>query len=368
MPESFSISSSQSTSFITKRINPTTYLIIEDDSYSEQPHIYIKIYPNHLLLTDTGCNSSRTPNLTITSLRQHLETFPLPQNNNRPLNPHGLKRYIIICTHCHYDHILGLSPFLSSKPEPEPEPIIIASSHSKSFITTDLPTHSLCKYIPVPTPQYSITHWASHLSNFTLPLAAYPFRVQFLHIPGHTPDSLAWYDIDEYHLYIGDTFYERKRQIPIPELPDDDEEGKVKGGMDMKGAIQFPNEGGNWIHYMSSLSLLLSFVNHQNKLLKRQHELSPHNTLQTESPRVNLSTGHITFSADAEQMIIEVKSFFERIIAGNIPVAGSLVKRGAVYDFWLEKEGGEVSKFSVLAPRRLCEEAKRVFHPERDGR
>lgn len=364
-------SSSQTTSFVTALINPTTYLIIEDDSYSEQPHIYIKTYPNHLLITDTGCNSPRRPNIFITSLRQYLETFPIPQNNHQPLNPGGKKQYVIICSHCHYDHILGLPPFLSSsssETEQEAEPIIIASSRSKSFITSDLPTNSLCKYIPVPTPQYNISYWAAHLSYFSLPGTPYPFRIQFLHVPGHTPDSLAWYDIDEHHLYIGDTFYERKRKTPIPGLPDHDDEENSEQDVDMKGAIQFPNEGGNWIHYMSSLSLLLSFVNHQNKELKRQYLTLPHNTPETEAPRVKLSTGHITFSADAEEIIIEVKSFFERIIEGKVPVAGSLRKRGAVYDFWLDDEGDRGSRFSVLAPRRLCEEARRYFHLEPEYR
>ena len=37
---------------------------------------------------------------------------------------------------------------------------MIASSYSKSFVTSDLPTHSLCKYLGIRTPEYKITHWA----------------------------------------------------------------------------------------------------------------------------------------------------------------------------------------------------------------
>ncbi|KAF8865366.1 hypothetical protein BDZ45DRAFT_444101 [Acephala macrosclerotiorum] len=337
----------QTTSFISRRVNESTFLIIEDDSYGEQPYIYVKIYPNHIIINDTGCDSPRKKHLSLTSLQKYIETFPLPLNRNQALNPEGKKHYIIICSHCHYDHILGIPQFLSS------EPTIIASDFNKNWLLEDLPIHSLCKYVNKPTPQYTISHWASHLSYFSLPDAA-PFRIQFLHIPGHTPCSLAWYDIDEHHLYVGDTFYERKREIPIPELPDD--AGQVPGLPATQAAIIFPEEGGNWIQYMASLDLLLSFVLHQNQELKRRHD-SSHDPI----PRVKVGCGHLTYNADAESMIIEVQALFQRIIAGNVPVNSSGVKRGIVHDFWLESEN---SRFSVMAPRHLAYEARRYFHPK----
>jgi glyoxylase-like metal-dependent hydrolase (beta-lactamase superfamily II) len=81
--------------------------------------------------------------------------------------------------HCHYDHILGIPQFLSAKP------IIVASSFDESFILEDLPTHSLCKYVGVQTPEYAVSHWAKHLEYFSYSDTA--FRIQFLHIPGHNP-------------------------------------------------------------------------------------------------------------------------------------------------------------------------------------
>jgi hypothetical protein len=45
-----------STSFIIRRVNGSTFLIIEDDGYGEQPYIYVKVYPKYLLVTDTGAN------------------------------------------------------------------------------------------------------------------------------------------------------------------------------------------------------------------------------------------------------------------------------------------------------------------------
>lgn len=92
-----------STSFFCSRLNSSTFLIIEDDSFGEEPHIYVKVYREVLLISDTGCNSPRhQKNLTLASLRRYLETFPIPSNNKEPLNPDGKKDYLILCTHCHY--------------------------------------------------------------------------------------------------------------------------------------------------------------------------------------------------------------------------------------------------------------------------
>lgn len=53
--------SSKDTSFTAERVNSTTFLIIEDDSYGERPRIYALLHPglNVLVLSDTGCDSPR---------------------------------------------------------------------------------------------------------------------------------------------------------------------------------------------------------------------------------------------------------------------------------------------------------------------
>lgn len=338
--------SARHTSFISRRVNGSTFLVIEDDGYGEQPYIYVKVYEQYLLLTDTGCNNPRSKAPSLTSLRDYLETYPVLQNKGQCLNPHGKKEYVIVCSHCHYDHILGIPQFLSA------DPTIIASEFNKSFLLKDLDEHSLCKYVHVSTPKYTIAHWASHMEYFSL--SGVPFRIQFLQVPGHTPDSLAWYDLDEHHLYVGDTFYERRRSRPIPELPDD--AGQVPGLPATQAAIIFPEEGGNWIQYMSSLDMLLSFVLHQNMELRRQHGLR-----HESPPRVKVGCGHLTYEGDAENTILEVRELFERIIAGKVPVTRSGKKRGVIHDFWLESEE---SKYSVMAPRHLAEEAREYFHPD----
>jgi glyoxylase-like metal-dependent hydrolase (beta-lactamase superfamily II) len=362
-----------STSFFCTKLNATTFLIIEDDSYSEQPHIYVKIYPQVIFISDTGCNSPRQKNKAITSLRHYLETFPAAANNNSPLNPDGLKPYLILCTHCHYDHILGIPSFISSSsPAATPRTTILASAHSKSFIQDDLPAHSLCKYMHIPTPSYPISHWATHLEYLSYtppsplppqdPESPLPLRIQLLHIPGHTPDSLAWYDIDAHHLYIGDMFYARTRSRAFPSpFPVSGSTDELPSFTD--ASIIFPPEG-SWIDYMSSLTLLLSFIQHRNLELERQWDAASSAEPGPEAlkPRVLLGAGHVTACSDAETMTCEVRALFERIIAGRVPVRRSEVRRGEVFDYWCEEGDGEgetEAGYSVLAPRRLVEEVRR---------
>jgi hypothetical protein len=288
----------------------------------------------------------------MSSLRTYLEKMPLPSNGNCPLNPWNdslsmAKPYMIICTHCHYDHILGIPGFIASNTS------FVASSHSKSFITDDLPTTSLCGSMNVRTPEYTITHWADHLSFLRHPITSSSLRIQVLHVPGHTPDSLAWYDIEEHFLYVGDTFYERKRDpaqfrnLPTyPDLPEN------------TGDIMFP-EHGDWIAYMASLHLLLSFVQHSNETLKHHADGEG-----IECHRVLVAAGHLTASADAEAMIEEVQDLFWDIIYGRLAVLESFEKRGVLFDRWLRAD----DKFGVTAPRHIVHEAQNHFQKKQDSR
>ena len=47
-----------STSFTTRRVNATTFLIREDDAYGEHPFIYVKVYAEAgvVVVSDTGCD------------------------------------------------------------------------------------------------------------------------------------------------------------------------------------------------------------------------------------------------------------------------------------------------------------------------
>lgn len=95
-----------STCFTCTRLNPSTFRIVEADKYGEFPFIYAKIYDAVIVLIDTGCGgAAEDPGVKLTSLRDFIETYPVEENHGKPLNSQGTKSYVVICTHCHYDHI-----------------------------------------------------------------------------------------------------------------------------------------------------------------------------------------------------------------------------------------------------------------------
>ena len=67
--------------------------------------MYAKILSECIVLIDTGCGGARKDDVDVKSLRIFLETWPVKQNERKPLNENGRLKYIVICTHCHYDHI-----------------------------------------------------------------------------------------------------------------------------------------------------------------------------------------------------------------------------------------------------------------------
>jgi glyoxylase-like metal-dependent hydrolase (beta-lactamase superfamily II) len=297
--------------FSCKQLNSTTFLIVEHDSFSEKPFIYAKTLKEQglLVLSDTGCGGNGSINL-----RSFIETVPIPENSNIPLNPliDGSRKlkYLVICTHCHYDHILGIPDFVAADAE------ILASAAGKAFIDKDLPEHSLCAFLDLPTPSYKVSHWANDFETICAG------KLQVLQTPGHTPDELAWYDIEERHLYVGDSFYNR--------LSDD-------GSYDQN--IVFPPHG-SLISYMASVSKLRKFVAEKN----------------TELPHVKVGCGHTTSSADAATTLAEVEQFFLNVVKGKVPIKASSKIRDILFHLWQE-EGHP--RFSVFAPSFLVEDARK---------
>jgi len=96
--------------FKASRLTPSTFLIIEhSDVYSEHPFIYAKIIPsaNTIVIIDTGCGgATNDETINLKSLREFIETVGIEDNEgDKPLNEGGKMRYIVVLSHCHYDHI-----------------------------------------------------------------------------------------------------------------------------------------------------------------------------------------------------------------------------------------------------------------------
>jgi len=340
-----------SSSFTAVKVNDTTFAVTEDDSYEERPIIYVKIHPQAplIILSDTGSNSpaERSKKARYTHLLDFLRHCPIPENDDKPLDPLPRHRhYVIICSHCHFDHICGIEQFVPDNSSPGSEDEvkdsqIVVSAKGRDFVTHDLATHSLCKLLYLPTPKYKVSLWAEdgaklYYSPTSDPLLTtapsddgVDLGITIFNTPGHVPDELAFYDHKERHLYVGDSFYELGDQA----------NSKI-----YQGPIIFPNEG-SWVDYIPSMKKLLSFVMAENR---------------KGGPRVKVGAGHATVAADAEQMITEVLVLFGKIVAGEVKEIKSEESRGEEHVTWQD----DGSKYAVRAPRRLCEEIQGVNSKE----
>lgn len=95
--------------FKATRLTATTFTVIEhSDSYGEQPLIYVKVIPDAqtVLILDTGCGGATDDSkIDVKDLRVFLETIKVSDNDGKPLNEGGKMGYVVVLSHCHYDHI-----------------------------------------------------------------------------------------------------------------------------------------------------------------------------------------------------------------------------------------------------------------------
>ncbi|KAK0703655.1 hypothetical protein B0T26DRAFT_815474 [Lasiosphaeria miniovina] len=140
-----------STYFACSRLNDTTFVIIEDDKQGGYPFIYAKVFAS-----------------TCHCLRVFLETYPIVDNDENPLNAGSSKNY--------------------------------ASSYDKPFVNEDskLRTSSLCRFLGIETLKYVVM--TGERGEDLGPV--------IYHTPGHTPDELAVWNPQERVTFVGDTMYE----------------------------------------------------------------------------------------------------------------------------------------------------------------
>ncbi|KAH7367678.1 beta-lactamase-like protein [Plectosphaerella cucumerina] len=269
--------------FTCEKLNSTTFVLEEHDRWSENPLIYAKVLPETIILIDTGCGGSKqTPGIEGT-LKDFLENTPVKANNSRPLNHGATRQYTVICTHCHYDHIGGISEFADDS-----QTTIWASALGRSIIEnpTRLSSASLCRFVGIATPKYAVTNWAEDrdcLSNVGSPGSG----LVVYQTPGHTPDQVAIWDPTERHLFVGDTCYE-------------------------DAPILFPN-GGNILQYGQSIQKLRGLVrgwDRYDNLGTDDRAKLPH--------RVKIASGHNTRNADAEELLSKVDNFLAKVSSGEV--------------------------------------------------
>lgn len=218
------------------------WMIREDDVYGQRPHIYAKICSSNgpdgkaevIVLSDTGCgtevtadqeigNSQSPDNSSVWNIRTLLEYT---------INPGGKLHYLVIMTHCHWDHILGIAKFLSSpttiasssqeKIKCEPSSVqIVASAKGIQFAYPycKVQKNSHCLALGLEAPQYNITTWAFDFAPINYVRAdksQFSTNITILHTQGHTPDSLSWYDGDLRHLHVGGSFHVNDAETDEP--------------------------------------------------------------------------------------------------------------------------------------------------------
>ncbi|KAJ6531736.1 Metallo-hydrolase/oxidoreductase [Mycena capillaripes] len=294
--------------FRATRLTQSVFLLSEyNDIYDEHPQIFVKVVPSAktILIIDTGCGGATVdPDTEITSLRNYMEEVKLDCNGGAALNEGKHMEYVVVATHCHYDHILGMEQFNDSR--------ILVSSHSPSFVSpSNLPIHSLCESMGIPTPSYTpllVPHQYAVQSRTLVPLG-----ISILHTPGHTPDELALYDAAEKMLYVGDSLYEEE-------------------------TIIFPKEG-SIVDWILSIEYLIVFVKTEN---------------QTGQVRINC--GHRTVCRPALEVLNATKEFMEDVIAGREPVKRREWRRGEKTVSYAQKGG----RFALRCPERLVLEAQKV--------
>ncbi|KAJ7034996.1 Metallo-hydrolase/oxidoreductase [Mycena alexandri] len=307
---STSIRAEPRAAFRTTRLTQSTFLLSEyNDVYDEQPQIFVKIVPaaNAILIIDTGCGGATVnPDIEITSLRRYIEDVKLECNDGKPLNEGGRMEYVVVATHCHYDHILGIEQFAADS-------LILASSHSPSFLSrANLPTNSLCASMGLKTPVYT---------PILVPHRYAVLGVSVLHTPGHTPDEVALYDAAEKMLYVGDSVYET-------------------------ATIIFPKEG-SIVAWMASMQYLIDLV---------QAENDGDDEFRGGGGEVLINCGHETVSRPALAVLKGAIGFMEDVIGGREPVRECLCVRGEANVRYVQ-EGGQ---FALRCPERLVLQARGI--------
>jgi glyoxylase-like metal-dependent hydrolase (beta-lactamase superfamily II) len=360
-------------------VESSLFLIREKDKYGEYPNIYAKIVssdhhkshpvgigdPLMIVLCDTGCGT----NIELRGSHRYNETqkvWNLGSFLEATINPRNTLPYMVITSHCHYDHILGIKNLDLKKCT------ILSSAYDKSFITprSHLAEHSICNDLGIPPPKYNVGIWAEDFQQIVLTPPGGFQRIStgitILHTPGHTPDSLSWYDstLSPPQIFIGDSLYERQSK---------DTKDAVWGREPPMPTIF--NVDSNLADWQGSMRKVLKFIRERNRelaLTTSEAEIdewilvSQPSNQHCKSPRVLLSAAHVTVGVDAEHCVFAMMDFMQRIIENKVPHCRVENEKG--HEVWLwddvldtgyinSLEDG-FGRFSVRAPLFVIEKQR----------
>lgn len=358
--------------------NSSSYVIREHDEYSEYPHIYVKVLyrkerrqPIVIILSDTGTGLN-LPNIEKTDRsEQTITAWNIASFLELTLNPSHNAPYIVLSTHCHYDHILGLKYLL----EASADTTVYSSSYDISYLVPwhNLQKHSLCELKGLKAPSYD-AHWiddAQRIKYYDKSCNAFKeSSIVVIHTPGHTPDSMSWYDYDSNTLCVGDMFYERES----------DETRSGSGGQWKQEPPQpvIFTEDSNITLWSAGMHRILDFVRAENRRLGTDTETDSHTSYQQSGfgerlnfdveplpdndwlsivpakRRVVLCASHVTVAADAEVALLNMLAFMLRIQLDQVP------RKRSGTDTWIWDDDSQTInethgqtyeyRFSVRAP------------------
>lgn len=355
--------------FSVRRLNESFYLFREHDAYGQYPNIYAKICHSAtpstsavIVLSDTGCaTTAKNPNYGSTSKPDEPESWNLNTVLRHTINPGGRLPYLVMTTHCHFDHILGIGVLPPTDSDPRhgnisqrqgPPTTVLSSAYDPDYINPweHLCRHSFCKVFDSECPFYNISMWAKDLEDVVYTSQSgiqIPTGITILHTPGHTRDSLSWYDAASHLLSVGDSFYETTSQDTL----------NSKWGGEIRGPILFEARSDLTL-WWTSLARLIAFTKKKNAALAREH------TGPQPPPRVAISAAHVTtLSPDAEAYLLSIRAFMSRILRDEVPNGKIDQDWLPLPDLWGWDDGEQAGKskpyeWIVWAPKKVIEQGR----------
>jgi glyoxylase-like metal-dependent hydrolase (beta-lactamase superfamily II) len=118
----------------------------------------------------------------------------------------NLKCVKLVCTHCHVDHVLG-NAYIAQKYNPE-----IIGHKNDIFLLEDAVEHGKVFGFDVETPPP--LHKTIEEGEY---LTFGHSKLQILHVPGHSPGSIALYSPEDKFVIVGDVLF--KESVGRTDLP-----------------------------------------------------------------------------------------------------------------------------------------------------